>query len=583
MRYKEISFKVNRDKIREDLLNVKLDIYGEDVLSNLKLYKGKVNLEEIKSQEEIFSDANFIYIEGKSDKISFWYSLKIGGLGKHGRLGELNSDLIIFMGEQFLMLPVELLALGDSKDSKCKITIDFTGFKESFHEELRKLGISNEHISKNKISDLKELRFLSKISYSSLERCNTYKNLEKDNSNNLKSKIRFYNIIPFKEEDFKINLLNPIWSDLYELMKSPYTFGFFNLRKSKGDFGLKLYRENRIINNTCNENEIFENISKLYDYYKGLFKCEEEKALTIIFLGKSKKDNKNILGGSGKNIICASFNKDNKRDWQLLSHRMFHAFMDSKLSSRTYHLPPNLWLTEGLATYYELLALESLSEDLKEKLKIDFNREISKLYTRYIYMTLKEPNRFKIIPMEEISIKSHGKLEFLHYTKAPLIIYFLESLTKDSLGKDSILNYLVLNKDKEFSMQNMFIWLLKEKCNEFARNYLFGNSILPLWNLKEYVCEEEVLKDLNEYEYILWTWFYKEEENYVKDDLEKYPLEELKIHEDILNRVIYNRELSKNVEDYSNTLSILLKIWLFKINSSNFHWVQNDIRSRVLT
>lgn len=534
MRYKEISFKVNRDKIREDLLNVKLDIYGEEVLSNLKLYKGKVNLEEIKSQEEIFSDANFIYIEGKSDKISFWYSLKIGGLGKHGRLGELNFDLISFMGEQFLMLPVELLALGDSKDSKCKITIDFTGLKESFNEDVIKREV-------------------------------------------------FYNITPFKEDDFKISLLNPIWSDLYELMKSPYTFGFFNLRKSKGDFGLKLYRENRIINNTCNEDEVFENISKLYDYYKDLFKCEEEKALTIIFLGKSKKDNKNILGGSGKNIICASFNKDNKRDWQLLSHRMFHAFMDSKLSSRTYHLPPNLWLTEGLATYYELLALESLSEDLKEKLKIDFNREISKLYTRYIYMTLKEPNRFKIIPMEEISIKSHGKLEFLHYTKAPLIICLIESLTNDSLGKDSILNYLVLNKDKEFSMQDMFIWLLKEKCNEFARNYLFGNSILPLWNLKEYVCEEEVLKDLNEYEYILWTWFYKEEENYVKDDLENYPLEELKIHEDILNRVIYNRELSKNVEDYSNTLSILLKIWLFKINSSNFHWVQNDIRSRVLT
>ncbi len=41
--------------------------------------------------------------------------------------------------------------------------------------------------------------------------------------------------------------------------------------------------------------------------------------------------------------------------------------MDDLLKSRVYHLPPNIWLTEGLATYYENLALESLEEGLKRK------------------------------------------------------------------------------------------------------------------------------------------------------------------------------------------------------------------------
>ena len=53
---------------------------------------------------------------------------------------------------------------------------------------------------------------------------------------------------------------------------------------------------------------------------------------------------------------------------------------------------------------------------------------MANLYTRYLYMTLKEPSRFRIIPMEEGSIRSHGKIEFLHYTKAPLLIYFIETL-----------------------------------------------------------------------------------------------------------------------------------------------------------
>ncbi len=98
--------------------------------------------------------------------------------------------------------------------------------------------------------------------------------------------------------------------------------------------------------------------------------------------------------------------------------------MDHVLKSRVYHLPPNLWLTEGLATYYENLALESLEEELKERLDIKFKKEMAILYTRYLYMTLKEPSRFRIIPMEEGSIRSHGKIEFLHYTKAPLLVYF---------------------------------------------------------------------------------------------------------------------------------------------------------------
>ena len=103
------------------------------------------------------------------------YEVLIGSLGKHGKGGEIEEDLISFMGEQILLLPVEMLTMNDDLKLNCILEIDFTDLIEEI---------------KSKV-------------YS-----------EKD----------YKSIIPFKENDFNSKCVGGAWSDLYEIMKSSYTF-----------------------------------------------------------------------------------------------------------------------------------------------------------------------------------------------------------------------------------------------------------------------------------------------------------------------------------------------------------------------
>ncbi|HHD2767578.1 TPA: hypothetical protein ACOTG1_000728 [Clostridium perfringens] len=552
MGYGDIKFSVRKISNKKDFLNIRLEVKGVSLGKEIQFYKGKSKIKNIRCKEKFYYDSNFIYINSYHSNLVLEYDVLIGGLGKHGSGGELSDDLITFMGEQILLLPVEMLAMNDNSKFDSTIEIDFSKFAEVLNPE----SFKEKQLENNNLLELNKV-------------------------NEVKS------IIPFKKEDFKSKCTNIIWSDIYEIMKSSYTFGYFEKIDFKESYGnITIY--NHIENNLLSEDEkrkkrLIGNIKGICDYYFNLFKINSfnKKDINIVLLRKSKKENPYILGGSGKNVISATFDMDNKRDWQLLSHRLFHAFMDDVLKSRDYHLPPNLWLTEGLATYYENLALESLDEDLKESLGISFKNEMAILYTRYLYMTLKEPSRFSVIPMEEASIRSHGKIEFLHYTKAPLLIFCIEELKNEEEKNNKIINYLVENKKEKFSMQNLFYELLGDKCNAFAANYLFGNSLIHLWNLKNYLDDKKVVDYLEEYEYILWTWFLGEDENYIKDEVKSYKKE----FKDFLNNEevnIYNPHITKEIEAYSNTLSFLLKIWILRAKLCNISCEDVNIRYKLL-
>ncbi|MDZ5253393.1 hypothetical protein [Clostridium sp. LIBA-8841] len=552
MIYGDIKFSVRKNLNEKDFLSIRLEIKEVSLGKEIQFYKGKAKIENIRCKEKFYYDSNFIYVNSCNSNLILEYDVLIGGLGKHGKGGELSSDLITFMGEQILLLPVEMLTMNDNSKFNGTIEIDFSKFVEilNFESFKEKYLENNNLLEFNKLNEVKH-------------------------------------IIPFKEENFRSRCKNATWSDLYEIMKSSYTFGYFEKIDFKESYGnISIY--NNIENTFLSEDEtkkekLIRNIKGVCDYYFNLFKINSfnKKDINIALLRKSKKENPYILGGSGKNIISATFDMDNKRDWQLLSHRLFHAFMDHVLKSRDYHLPPNLWLTEGLATYYENLALETLEEDLKESLEISFKNEMASLYTRYLYMTLKEPSRFRVIPMEEASIRSHGKIEFLHYTKAPLMIFYIEELGIKEGENNKIINYLVDNKKEKFSMQNLFYRLLGEQCNAFASNYLFGNGLIPLWNLKKYLEDEKVIDYLEEYEYILWTWFLGEDENYVKDEVKSYKKE----FKNFLNNEevnIYNSYITKEIEEYSNTLSFLLKIWILRAKLCNISCEDINIRYKLL-
>lgn len=509
MKFGDIVFLVSRGE-KEEGLKIELSI-NNSYISPIKLYRGKSKIDSIKCEEDFYVDSNFIYIDKKKDSISLEYEVLIGQFSKHGKGGSIEEGLITFMGEQFLLMPVEILAMQDGDILEGKIEIDFRSLRES-------LSLNYENV--NFIRD----------------------------------------IIPFRAEIFKSICKEARWTDIYELMKSPYTFGNFKEVSLKEDNkNIKIFYEEKYLNKKEKE-DIIKNIFSLCSYYYDLFETNN-KEISIVLLRKSEKEFSYILGGCGKNIISATFLRGNKRDWQLLSHRLFHSFMDSILTSRLYHLPPNLWLTEGVATYYENLALNSLEEGIKKNLDIDFNKEMARLYTRYLYMTLKDPKRFNIAPMEEGSIKSHGKMEFLHYTKAPLIVYFIESL--NPLFKDNIIKKLLYYRNNIFSLERLFYSIFNKECTYFANQYLFRSTLLPLWDLGRYINEEEIIPVLEEYEYILWTWFSREEEGYLKEEF-NYDNYKDKSFIDKEDPIIYNKFIDERISKYSKRLSLIIKAKLYK-------------------
>ncbi len=65
---------------------------------------------------------------------------------------------------------------------------------------------------------------------------------------------------------------------------------------------------------TVGKEELVRNIKSICDYYYDLFKIDSlnKKDLNIVLLRKSKKENSYILGGSGKNVISATFDMNKK-------------------------------------------------------------------------------------------------------------------------------------------------------------------------------------------------------------------------------------------------------------------------------
>lgn len=523
MRSLKMNFNMSIYSLKEKILKVDLDIIYNDLKEYIQFYTGKFKYFDLScNSEDIKKDDNFLFIKNnKNIKIS--YKIKIGNFGKHGHKGTISDDLIAFSGDEVFLFPIEVLSIDDKKES------DF----------------------------IKEI----KIKY--------------DFNKNLSSIVPFYS----KEEDVSI-IRNPYWHHIYELIKSPYVFGKFkDYNFKKDNLDLNIYNDNE---ESINE-EVLNGIKDLYSYYCSLFNTYK-KHIDIIILRK-EKDNNYILSGSGKNLIGSTFDFDNLRDWELLSHRLFHSFMDSKIKVKDFHRPPNLWITEGLATYYENIALESLNETLKFKLKVDSDYEFLKIYKRYLYITLKDPNRFSIIPMEEGKITSGGKIEYLHYTKAPLIIKFIEDKrSKANLKENAILDYILNIKDfNNYNLKDMFYKVLGMEVNIFAMNYLFGTEILPMFYLNNRDENlEETIKDLNDYEYILWTCFFNEDSFYVKDKLSSYKLFEILKKAERENVRFAPILLEKEIEGFSKTIYALLKEYFLRAKLCKIPYGELNMRYFIL-
>lgn len=144
---------------------------------------------------------------------------------------------------------------------------------------------------------------------------------------------------------------------------------------------------------------------------------------------------------------------------------------------------------------------------------------------------------------------------------------------KNKGEKNSIIKYInALDYKNGFYMDRLFTYLLGNNRDKFAFGYLFNSEILPLWYL-DYKFEDisEIIDDINEYEYILWTWFNKERINYKREFIKLYDVD--KKYETLANNLNINfgDKLFENmVKKSSDTIYILLKKYyleLYIINS----------------
>ena len=517
----KIYFRLEKINEEEKTIDVNLKINNIEYTQKIKLYKGNIKLLNIKSLENIREENNDIIINCTNKNIDITYTVQIASLGKHGQNGEINNDLITFTGSQILLMPTHVLNANDIELEK----------------SLSEINISYPNELNNK-----------------------------------------YSAIPYKQvinNSTVSNIKKIKWHDIYELMKSCYAFFEFENIKIEENKNILIEKNQGKITN-----EVVEGISSLCNYYEKLFDYKINN-LQIILLSKNRENNEYILGGAGRNIIGATFDINNIRDWQLLSHRLFHAYMDSAVTIRQMHTAPQLWITEGLATYHENLALESLNKKLKEKLGVDFNKEMCKIYRRYLYIRIKDSNRLAISPIEEGKIYSHGKMEFLHYTQSPLIIKMIEDFNAGVNDKNSIIKYLKNVNECSFNLKSMFDYALKNYCDEFAYKYIFNSSLIPLWNLSICNIEEEVIKELNEYEELLWSWFIIEDNYYTKEIIKYENVDKLVAKANMGNLKFEDTRVENKIKEFNNTLYNLLKVYILRAKVCKVSLNDKNIRYKL--
>ena len=198
------------------------------------------------------------------------------------------------------------------------------------------------------------------------------------------------------------------WNSVYQFLQSSFTSGNF---KSK-TFDMKKGKL-KVLAETDEQMQAAESVYQLYQAFGELFGVVPQE-YEVVFLNTTPGE-EYIIGGAGAYTLAATFDPSDQRDWELLIHRLFHAFFETACDSYTVHMPENVWLYEGLASLYELKMLPMVWEGT------DYKTELGRLYGQYLYLRLKYPNQLAVT-VDDDQTASDAKKEFLHYIVAPIII-----------------------------------------------------------------------------------------------------------------------------------------------------------------
>lgn len=536
----ELEYAVKPYSVDDKKLNVNIKIkpLKSGIDKTFVLVKGNMETSDEKCVDNHNKDINFksengiIVIDKLSEGaeyLNYSYNVTIGGSGKHGDNGQIFQDLLTFAGESVLALPLRALNYDNPKE-----------------DIIKKITVQ----------------------------CSAPDTWEA--------------VIPFAKIGAKAvtEIENPSWTDLYELRQSTFTFGKFEKDKhidSNGK-GYTVYLDSEA--KQYYDSNAEKGIESLYNYYSKLFSYDLDN-YSMVMLRKNIETQNYIIGGVCTQNLASTFNPENKRDWQLLSHRIFHSFFESKVPSERYLKAPLLEFYEGLATYYENMSLDSLPDNIKSSLNISPDNEFQHLFERYAYMRLKDPQSLSLPPLSEVQIQqSPARIEFLHYTQMPLTVNYLEQLINESNGKkNNILNYIIENSsDNTTTVEKITGRLLGKDSDSFVSKYLRGSEILPLWNTFASKNEknEDVINRLNNYEFELYTWFSLENQLYKYDFVEKSELEKLSQEADKENIKFADEATEKIIEDTSPTIYKLLKSYALRAKVCSVPYNDSSLREKLL-
>ena len=302
-------------------------------------------------------------------------------------------------------------------------------------------------------------------------------------------------IIPFttNSSNNKVALVAKGFNEVFEFGKASYVFTDSAIPKNA--------RLNLFANYDIPET-VKTTVNTIYSYYCGLFKKKIDLNLTLL----KNTSKKRIFAGASKSSVTMSFDETSKQDYKFLSNKIFLAFMQELVPKQELVTPPNLWIVEGLATYYENKSLEKLSDELKGDLDISFDEEMKKLYRIYLYSITKHEKVYNFPPLLDGGLNCYALVEYLYNIKAPILIKLFEdhaSLYKE----DNIVKYLINQKPKEkFLQPNMLKTILKDKLDYIAPNYIFGTERIPLdIDIKGSV--EDIKPVLEDFEKTMATYF----------------------------------------------------------------------------
>jgi hypothetical protein len=376
-------------------------------------------------------------------------------------------------------------------------------------------------------------------------------------------------IVPFTRID------NPGWNDVYALSKNAFVFGKFSNILST-DEGLNVYA---LADSAKPETSGF---GEMFDYYTDLFGSSPAE-FSVVLLPSDDREDK-IIGGSGTAVTAASFDYGLLRDWQLLSHRLFHAFYDTAAPYVNVHVPPNLWFNEGLATYYENMAMEALPEPLKSKLGVDVERQFALIFDQYLYMRIKDPFAYTFAAMDEDKMESGALTEFLHYTAAPLIVKSLiDESVKLGNAPDDLLKYCLTEDSSPITPLWAALELLKDDSQKFCESYMLGTGIPPLWYLKDdQPPSQEVLEALNYIEIILESWWKLENSSYQAHVVTGEQLDTAMKDVEETQVLFLPQEAAGLIRNYCPEVYALLNDYYRQAEEKGIEFDDKDLRSKLL-